>query len=326
MANKRKQQSSDENKTAKKTKNSNEKETQLNQMYGMNVYSHIKKFYEFCKVHNPDSPKDALSCLNLQLVGPFKPLMSASIAKEQLQKPASYHHIRWRFYYDPPECLTLLMGSEDHFMLMTDDPRDTTESIIVSGNEKSCKLKMVSDNLFSCVNKIVLDELKSSNTKVAEVKKLKNALIKFCDEHDIDLTNDGVTRQRKNKWQVKLAHGAGMVVPVQEDETGYRRVFTQSEITRNMRSIVTADNDEIRIKKFEPISEILNHLQYADDELDFGARLEFGLSLFLNGSFYFHKMAKSSLSLAYNLLNRNLYSEIIQAHIDDRNNKKLPRV
>ena len=57
MANKRKQQSSNENKTVKKTKNSNEKETQLNQMYGMNVYSHIEKFYEFCKVHNPDSPK-----------------------------------------------------------------------------------------------------------------------------------------------------------------------------------------------------------------------------------------------------------------------------
>jgi len=325
MANKRKQQSSNGNKTVKKTKKSNEKENQLNQMYGMNIYSHIEKFYEFCKIHSPESPKEALSCLSLQLVGPFEHL-SASITDEQLLKPAHHHHMRWRGYYDPPECLTLLMGREDHFMLMTDDARDTTESIIVSGNGKSCKLKMCGDNLFSCVSKMVLDELKNSNIKIAEVKELKNALNKFCNEHDIDVTGDEVMRKRKNKWQVKLAHGAGLVVPVQEDETGYRTVFTQSEISRNMRSIVNADNDDVRMKRFEPISEILNHLQFADDELDFGARLEFGLSLFLNGSFYFHKMARSSLSLAYNLLNRNLYSEIIQAHIDDRNNKNLPRV
>jgi len=325
MTNKRKQQSSNENKTVKKKKVSNVKENQLNQMYGIKIYSHIEKFYEFCKIHSPDSPKAALSCLSLKLVGPFEHL-DTDISDEKLKKGACFHHMKWRHYFDPPECLTLVTGKDEHIMLMTDDPKDTKSSIIVSSRGKSCKLEMCGDNLFSCINKIIMDELKTSKINVGAVKKLKNSLNQFCSEHDIDITSDELIRIRKKTWQVKLAHGAGMVVPQLEDETGYRRVFTQSEITKNMNSIVRADNDDVRIKRFEPISEIVNHLQFADDELDFGARLEFGLSLFCNGSFYFHKMLRSSLSLAYKLLGRDLYSEIIQAHIDDRNNKILPRI
>jgi hypothetical protein len=82
--------------------------------------------------------------------------------------------------------------------------------------------------------------------------------------------------------------------------------------------IEEAPNDSIRLKKFASLQEIMQRVNLANDECDFGMGLEFGISLFAHGSKYFHKMILKVLPMAYELLDRKIYAEIIKAHMADR--------
>lgn len=48
--------------------------------------------------------------LGLQLVGPFEILAGAH---KNSKNPQPNFHLHWRYYYDPPEFQTILLGSED---------------------------------------------------------------------------------------------------------------------------------------------------------------------------------------------------------------------
>ena len=135
----------------------------------------------------------------------------------------------------------------------------------------------------------------------------------------------------------------GIAVPIVTDksgnEIGYRPLeVSDAELQRNLDEIESAPNDKVRLKLFKPLQEIFQRIQLANDECDFGMGLEFGMSLFAHGSHYFHKMILKVLPMAYELLNRfllllllsdywayyiyyyprNLYGDIIKAHLADR--------
>lgn len=85
-----------------------------------------------------------------------------------------------------------------------------------------------------------------------------------------------------------------------------------------LQKIADCKTEEERIKAFDPLTEIITYVQFANDECDFGEGLELGLDLFSFGSEVFHSTILSVLPLAYDLLNRSQFGEIVKAHLADR--------
>ncbi|XP_021567522.1 histone PARylation factor 1-like, partial [Carlito syrichta] len=92
-------------------------------------------------------------------------------------------------------------------------------------------------------------------------------------------------RQRDRKVVTKTFHGAGLVVPVDRNDVGYRELpETDADLKRICRAVVEAASDEERLKAFAPIQEMMTFVQFANDECDYGMGLELGLDLFCYGS------------------------------------------
>lgn len=89
-------------------------------------------------------------------------------------------------------------------------------------------------------------------------------------------------------------------------------------LKRILKSIVSAETDDERLKKEEPLHKIISNIQFANDECDYGMGLEFGLDLFCFGHPYFHSFILAFLPLAYNLLKRPKYASIVKAHLKNR--------
>lgn len=95
-------------------------------------------------------------------------------------------------------------------------------------------------------------------------------------------------------------------------------LFFTASLKKMLGAIEAAETDDSRVKAFEPLQELLTLVQFANDECDYGMGLELGLNLFAYGSLYLHKTILNLLPLAYEFLDRNLFSEIIKAHLKDR--------
>ncbi|XP_029415418.1 histone PARylation factor 1 isoform X2 [Nannospalax galili] len=134
-------------------------------------------------------------------------------------------------------------------------------------------------------------------------------------------------KQRDKKVVTKTFHGAGLVVPVDKNDVGYRELpETDADLKRICKAIVEAASDEERLKAFAPIQEMMTFVQFANDECDYGMGLELGMDLFCYGSHYFHKVAGQLLPLAYNLLKRNLFAEIIEDHLANRSKENTDQL
>jgi hypothetical protein len=82
-----------------------------------------------------------------------------------------------------------------------------------------------------------------------------------------------------------------------------------------------AGNKAKKAKADELIQEIISLIQFANDESDFGMGLEFALNMFAHGAPELHKFIRSTLTVCYALLCRDLYSEIIREHLKQRKTK-----
>ncbi|TKC37081.1 hypothetical protein EI555_007341 [Monodon monoceros] len=134
-------------------------------------------------------------------------------------------------------------------------------------------------------------------------------------------------KQRDKKVVTKTFHGAGLVVPVDKNDVGYRELpETDASLRRICKTIVEAAGDAERLRAFAPVQEMMTYVQFANDECDYGMGLELGMDLFCHGSHYFHKVAGQLLPLAYNLLKRNLFAEIIEAHLADRSREDVDQL
>ncbi|XP_036010204.1 histone PARylation factor 1 isoform X3 [Mus musculus] len=144
-------------------------------------------------------------------------------------------------------------------------------------------------------------------------------------------------RQRDKKVVTKTFHGAGLVVPVDKNDVGYRELpetdgnvfpveICASDLKRICKAVVDAASDEERLKAFAPIQEMMTFVQFANDECDYGMGLELGMDLFCYGSHYFHKVAGQLLPLAYNLLKRDLFAKIIEDHLASRSEENIDQL
>ncbi|XP_053559799.1 histone PARylation factor 1 [Bombina bombina] len=82
---------------------------EVESLYRLTMPKDFYNFWAFCSEIDSEAPCDVLkSSLGLQLVGPYDILSS----KHKSAKKASdvNYNLHWRFFYDPPEFQTIIVG------------------------------------------------------------------------------------------------------------------------------------------------------------------------------------------------------------------------
>ncbi|XP_036711390.1 histone PARylation factor 1 isoform X1 [Balaenoptera musculus] len=300
--------------------------------YRLSLPEDFYHFWTFCEGLAPEQPADSLSAsLGLRLVGPYDILAGKHKMKK---KSASLNfNLHWRFYYDPPEFQTIIIGdckTEFHMGYFRDSPDELPVFVGTNEAKKNCIIVQNGDNVFAAVKLFLMKKLKevTDKKKTSLLKTIDEKLTEAARELGFSLEQRTVKmKQRDKKVVTKTFHGAGLVVPVDKNDVGYRELpETDASLRRICRTIVEAPSDAERLKAFAPVQEMMTYVQFANDECDYGMGLELGMDLFCHGSHYFHKVAGQLLPLAYNLLKRNLFAEIIEAHLADRSREDVDQL
>ncbi|KAM9857455.1 histone PARylation factor 1 [Aulostomus maculatus] len=308
--------------------NSNQRDEIL-QLYKLQMPEDLYHFWDICKELCPENPCGALKdTLGLQLVGPFDILAEAH---KNSNNPQPNFHLHWRYFYDPPEFQTILKGSEEsqhHIGYYRDTPDSLPSFVGENEAKKGCTITQMGDNLFAAVYLFLLRKRKEKGTKNEMGEDFDSLEAKLRDRAEsLSLSLEQKTKvmkQRDKKVVTKTFHGAGIVVPVDKNDVGYRELpETDAGLKKICRAIADARNDEERVKAFGPLQEMITFVQFANDECDYGMGYELGIDLFCFGSHYFHKVIKQLLPMAYSLLKRNLFGEIVEAHLSSRSHDNL---
>ena len=90
-------------------------------------------------------------------------------------------------------------------------------------------------------------------------------------------------------------------------------------------SSTDGDSSE-RDKYLDELQETITFIQFANDECDYGMGLEFGIDLLVCGHIdeTLCGMIGHVLPLAYRLLKRDLYADVLEAHLERRQQDKGP--
>ncbi|TMS23021.1 Histone PARylation factor 1 [Larimichthys crocea] len=317
----------DESKAAPSSQVDSSRRDEIMQLYKLQMPEDLYHFWDFCKELCPDSPCGALKdTLGLQLVGPFEILAGAH---KKSKNPQPNFHLHWRYFYDPPEFQTVLLGSEDsqhHIGYYRDTPDSLPSFVGENEAKKGYAITQMGDNVFAAV----LGGKREGGKKAAG-EALESLEAQLRDRAEtLGLSLEQKTKgmkQRDKKVVTKTFHGAGIVVPVDKNDVGYRELpETDAGLKKICKAIAEARNDEERVKAFGPLQEMITFVQFANDECDYGMGYELGIDLFCYGSHYFHKVVKQLLPMAYSLLKRNLFGEIVEAHLSSRSHDDLDQL
>ncbi|KAF7244187.1 Histone PARylation factor 1 [Varanus komodoensis] len=300
--------------------------------YRLKMPEDFYHFWKFCEKLNSDAPCDALkSSIGLQLVGPYD-ILAGKHTKTKSSEGVNFN-LHWRFFFDPPEFQTIITGDSKmqyHMGYFRDTPDELPVWIGENEAKKGCIISQVGDNIFAAVKLFLSRKLKelTDKKKSGILKDLDEKLTKAAKELGYSLEQKtSKMKQRDKKVVTKAFHGAGLVVPLDKNDVGYRELpESNASLKRICKAIVDAPNDDQRLKAFAPIQEMLTFVQFANDECDYGMGYELGIDLFCYGSHYFHKIIGQLLPLAYNLLKRNLFAEIIEDHLANRKEENIDRL
>ncbi|KAM8808192.1 histone PARylation factor 1 [Eudromia elegans] len=299
--------------------------------YQLRLPEDFYQFWKFCEELDSENPSDALmSSVGLKLVGPYDILAGKH---KKVKSPNVDFKLHWRFFYDPPEFQTIIVEdgkTQYHMGYFRDVPDELPVWVGANEAKKSCVISQVGDNAFAAVKLFLSKKLNevTDKKKNAILKDIDEKLTRRAKELGYSLEQKTVKmKQRDKKVVTKTFHGAGLVVPVDKNDVGYRELpETNANLKKICKAIVDAPTDDQRLKAFAPIQEMLTFVQFANDECDYGMGFELGLDLFCYGSHYFHKTVGQLLPLAYNLLKRNLFAEIIQSHLANRREENVDQL
>lgn len=283
---------------------------------------------EFCKSINPENPKDALSIVDIELVGIYDLILSGSKFNYKTHS---------RYFFDPPEFQTILSVTHSdsllHFGYFRDEPKEMPSFVATNEAKLDGKIYCKGDNIFSAINwyinELISKKTYSANISSKELNEFKNKFNKWCDEHhkndkkfSLQLKTPRI-KSREKKINCKTIHGVGIVVPVDSRDFGYREVPETLESQKKMFTNCCFKNEKDmknprKIKGEDSIDEIITLIQFANDETDYGMGIEFGMNMFSFGELELHKYIKATLPLCYKLLNRDLFADILREHLKIR--------
>ncbi|XP_046331894.2 histone PARylation factor 1-like [Haliotis rufescens] len=285
-------------------------------------------FWEFCKAEDSAAPTDVFKrVLGFQLVGPFDIMAGKHEGVTHNSRGKKPNYLRhWRYYYDPPEFLTVIRGDDDtqfHIGYYRDDPKEMPVFLAANAAKTSFTLTPRGDNLFAAVSFYMKERLKGKELGGGDRKWLEGVSQRLGEQAGVlELSLDTRTKAMKSRQKKVVCdsfHGAGIVVPVDENEIGYRPVpETPGDLKKILKKIVEARTETERNKFFDPLQELITLVQFANDECDYGEGLELGMDLFSFGGKVFHSTILHLLPLAYQLLRRTQYAKIISTHLRHR--------
>ncbi|KAI6650640.1 hypothetical protein LOD99_7690 [Oopsacas minuta] len=271
-------------------------------------------FWQFCQETNKESPCSALKELGMELLGPFQVL--AAVNKGIPINEITYNCMEHRYYYDPPEVLTVIQVDKtkgSHIAYYTDHPLTQPNFIVLCPTKDNCILKPIGDNLFQAVIQLHQD------TGLSIIKSLKQ----FATNHDIDLMPTAI-KLRKKQVIADTFHGAGIVVPYDHTtELGYRPLnLTNTQLKTLLSQATTATEGKKKSNKLDQLQDLITYVQFANDEGDPGMGLELGIDLFCNGHKLFTSNILHLLTVGYDLLGREQYRWIIEEQMNERKQHK----
>ena len=85
---------------------------------------------------NKEDPLNELVKNGMQMVGPYEELHKCNTQPGYIPDPANYlsNHMRYRYYYDPPELLTCIISIRDHWHvgIFSDYPWETGQFFFIA--------------------------------------------------------------------------------------------------------------------------------------------------------------------------------------------------
>lgn len=242
----------------------------------------------------------------LKLVGPFE-LLNDLMKNKYIQEPD--YIVKNRFSTDLPEMETIMTYQGGRFCFWRDEPNEQPEFLVhVSNEPKNFPVfTIVGDQNPFCALAFLLMQKKQSTSNLLpssfDSSKYNQKFLQSLKNH-----------RTKNSLG-KAFHGLGIKVDVNEKEVGYRPVTDDIKRLKRDIELMGTTNSEAEKKTLkEQLFKIYSYVQFANDEMDFGMGLEFGHDLFISNYECFDGMAKSVLSTAYKLLDRNVFATILEKH------------
>nr|CAG4650397.1 EOG090X0BAY [Sida crystallina] len=281
-------------------------------------------FWEFCKHLQEANPCEALrETLGLKLVGPYQ-LLDGSL-KTETRKLSTYLNT-WRFYYDPPEFQTVLVGDLSvgfHLGYFWDDPKEMPAFIGSNTESQGCTITPIADNIFAAICHLITEKLKKSDPfQKSKLTAFRSSLIDWATRHQIlaQPVQSEKLKKRKKNVVAKSFYGCGLVVPYnKKTQVGYREIpETDGNLKKILKKIVDSENSTEQDKNFDSLQELVTNVQYANDEGDWGMGLELGWDLLAYGGEVFHATILHLLNVAYELLERPQFATILKAHLNNR--------
>lgn len=112
-------------------------------------------------------------------------------------------------------------------------------------------------------------------------------------------------------------------------QVGYRELpESPTSLKKILKNILEAETENEQNRAFDVLGEIVTNVQFANDEGDPGMGLELGLDLLCYGgepnTARLHNTIKHLLGVAYELLNRQEFSTILNCHLERRNKGSEP--
>lgn len=304
---------------------------EVESLYRLGMPEDFYQFWTFCQALDPKNTCDVLkSSLGLQLVGPYDVLAGKH---KTSQKSELNFNLHYRFFYDPPEFQTVVIGdskTQYHLGYFRDSPDELPVFVGANEAKRNCTIIQAGDNIFAAVRLFLSKKLKEVSDKktCTLLKDLDEKLCGAAEDYGYSLEQKTLKmKQRDKKVVTKSFHGAGLMVVIDKNDVGYRELpETDASLKKICKAIVEAPSDDLRMKAFAPIQEMMTFIQFANDECDYGMGYELGIDLFCYGSHYFHKVVGQLLPLAYNLLKRNLFAEIISVHLANRTKENIDQL
>jgi len=258
--------------------------------------------------------------LGLRLVGPYDILTGK--VRQSLVKDREQILCHWRYFYDLPEFQTTIASikSSFHFGYFRDTPEEENPVVVSNDCDKSCVIEGMADNILAAIYSYIQKHKSKESTNNC-LTEIESKLKEFSNKNKINLNEKMKLMSRKSKVIAKTFNGFGFIVPFnKKTEVGYRPLpLNNNNLNKLFNSIVKVEED--MRQECKPLTELQGMIQlvsYANDEYDFGMGLELGLDLYAFGNTFFHKSVLYLLPLAYDLLNRQTFSRIIKAHINNR--------
>jgi hypothetical protein len=289
---------------------------QLRTLYGFDFPDDFFHFWEFVNRLQPLEPLSALHDLSIQLVGPFEVLAG----RFDQRTPSLSLLLHWRYYLDPPEFFTVLVGGESlHWGYYLDDPTTANGCVASYYTHETFEMSMDGDTLFQAV-RLFLEELHS--------------------EHELDPSEDMSGEETLTALrQPLMSYATG-----DRREIGAAYVDRYANQTARRRQVVTSTYEGMGIivprEHYRPLSrkdhKLWVYLNEAEDPADVveearralyegfaGTALKLGKDLWAIGGQRHTEHAYELLDAAYAALGRDALREVLSVH---RANRDLPSV